>query len=256
MVSWNSVSAAVSYRLRYRPANGNFWTTVSTASTSLMLTGLTPATNYVAQVAANCGGSFSPNSGLISFTTPAPGVVCQQSATFNVFQSGPGTVLATWAWVDAATRYQVQYRPATSVFWTTVNRDQPTTSALITGLQAGVTYQFRLRVVCGTQSMPWQGPITFTPLKVGQAMGDDQLQMTVFPNPNDGEFILSLNAIEGKTQLRIYDLTGRTVYVGAVETHSGANRFTLNLRDVLPSGLYFLFAESAQGTAAVKFNVK
>ncbi len=256
-LSWNSVSTATTYRVRYRPVSSNFWTTVATAATSVGLIGLTPSTQYVAQVAANCNGAFSPNSGLISFTTAAVGATCQQTAQFNVFQSAPGSVLVTWTLVQAATRYQIQYKPSNSVFWTTVNRDQPFTSALITGLQAGVTYQFRMRVVCGIQNMPWQGPINITLNgKAGDNLGDDELQAALFPNPNDGEFVLSLNAIEGKTNLRVFDVTGRTVYVSTVETQSGANQFTLNLRDVLSPGLYFLLTESIQGTATVKFSVK
>jgi hypothetical protein len=256
-LSWNSVPQAVSYRVRYRPASSNFWTTVSTAATSVGIVGLTPSTNYVAQVASNCGGVFSLNSGLISFTTAAAGAICQQSPQFNVFQNAPGTVLVTWSLVEAATRYQIQYRPSNSVFWTTVNRDQPITSALIPGLQAGVTYQFRMRVVCGTQSMAWQGPINITLNgKAGDNLGDGELQVALFPNPNNGEFVLSLNAIAGKTNLRIFDLTGRTVFVSAVETQNGPNQFTLDLRDALPSGIYFLFTESEQGTATVKFSVK
>ena len=256
-LSWNSVPEAVSYRVRYRPASSNFWTTVSTAATSVGLIGLTPATNYVAQVASNCGGVFSLNSGLISFTTSAAGAVCEPTSLFNAFQSAPGTVLVTWSLVEAATRYQIQYKPSNSVFWTTVNRDQPITSALIPGLQAGVTYQFRMRVVCGTQNMAWQGPINITLNgKAGDNLGDGELQAALFPNPNNGEFVLSLNAIAGRTNVRIFDLTGRTVFVSAVETQNGPNQFTLDLRGTLPSGLYFLFTESAQGTATVKFSVK
>ncbi|MCS7086947.1 MAG: T9SS type A sorting domain-containing protein, partial [Bacteroidia bacterium] len=133
----------------------------------------------------------------------------------------------------------------------------PINSALITGLQAGVTYQFRLRVICGTQAMPWQGPITLTiGGKVGQAIGDGMFQVSLFPNPNPGRFTVSIQAETGTVDMRILDFMGRTVYVGTFETQTGANQYNLDLSQMLSPGLYFLQTESPQGTATAKFFVE
>ncbi len=72
-VNWSAVSSATGYNLRYRTTGSSTWTTVAASSTSKVLTGLTPATNYEYGVQAICSsgpGSFSSSSG---FTTSSAG---------------------------------------------------------------------------------------------------------------------------------------------------------------------------------------
>ncbi len=72
-LSWGAVSGATSYNLQYKPSSSSTWTTVSSSTTSVSLTGLTASTTYQAQVQAVCASGSSAYSAQISFTTSSAG---------------------------------------------------------------------------------------------------------------------------------------------------------------------------------------
>ncbi|MGM0581417.1 MAG: GEVED domain-containing protein [Bacteroidota bacterium] len=68
-MEWGDVSGA-SYDVRYRVSGTSSWTTESTSSSSLSLSGLSSTTQYEAQVRSKCSdGTSSAYSSSISFTT-------------------------------------------------------------------------------------------------------------------------------------------------------------------------------------------
>ncbi len=70
-ISWNSVSGAT-YDVRYRAAGTSSWTTASVSGTSYTISGLSPTTQYEAQVRSKCSdGSTSQYSSSTNFTTIA-----------------------------------------------------------------------------------------------------------------------------------------------------------------------------------------
>lgn len=141
-LNWAAVSGTSSYTAQYKLASASTWTPAgSTSSTSLNITGLTAATNYVWSVKADCS-AFSTNA---SFTTtgssgcPAP----TQLISFNILQTG---ATLNWAAVTGATGYTVQYKPSTSGTWTSVNTTTNTT--VLTGLTANTTYNWQVKANC------------------------------------------------------------------------------------------------------------
>ncbi len=69
-VSWNSVSSANSYSLRYRQQGTSSWTTVNTSATTYNITGLSPLTTYDVQLQSNCdAGETSGYSNTQNFST-------------------------------------------------------------------------------------------------------------------------------------------------------------------------------------------
>lgn len=68
-VSWNAVSSANSYDLRYREQGTTPWTTVSVSGTSYSITGLTPLTTYDVQLQSDCGAETSGYSTSQNFST-------------------------------------------------------------------------------------------------------------------------------------------------------------------------------------------
>ncbi|WP_424961542.1 S8 family serine peptidase [Ekhidna sp.] len=68
-LSWNAVSGAT-YDVRYRETGTSTWATQATSGASASLTGLTPQTQYEAQVRSKCSdGSNSAYSSSVNFTT-------------------------------------------------------------------------------------------------------------------------------------------------------------------------------------------
>ncbi|WP_438423499.1 M14 family zinc carboxypeptidase [Aquimarina macrocephali] len=68
-LSWSANSGAT-YDVRYRVTGSSNWTTLSSNTNTINITGLTATTQYEAQVRSNCaGGASSPYGTLINFTT-------------------------------------------------------------------------------------------------------------------------------------------------------------------------------------------
>ncbi|MDY8135083.1 choice-of-anchor B family protein [Aquimarina sp. 2201CG5-10] len=68
-VSWGSVAAAT-YDVRYRATGTSAWTTNTSSGTSYVISGLSPTTQYEAQVRSKCSdGSTSQYSNSVTFTT-------------------------------------------------------------------------------------------------------------------------------------------------------------------------------------------
>ncbi len=68
-LSWAPVAGASGYAIQYRPIGTATWSTTSSGSTSVAITGLLPATSYEFEVEAMCGSGASGFSGSGAFTT-------------------------------------------------------------------------------------------------------------------------------------------------------------------------------------------
>lgn len=69
-LNWASVSTATSYNVQYKLASGSTWTTLTSVTTSIAISGLNASTTYQFKVQAVCSstGGYSP---VASFATPA-----------------------------------------------------------------------------------------------------------------------------------------------------------------------------------------
>jgi hypothetical protein len=62
----------------------------------------------------------------------------------------------------------------------------------------------------------------------------------IFPNPNDGNFSLQLNASNSmKTNVRIYTSSGKLAHEKPYSLNEGRNKLTFNLNP-LPAGIYYV----------------
>ncbi len=152
-ISWVTQAAAASYQLRYRLAGSAAWSVVSTANTSINLTGLVSGANYQYQVRAICDTEnffASVYSQIQTFATEGP----QCLAPVASVSGSPGTS-TTISWIDAAEgaaaeEYVYRYRLLGVTEWTQgVATSNQTT---LTGLLEGQTYQFRVSAVCDGQN--------------------------------------------------------------------------------------------------------
>ena len=142
-VSWSASANASSYDLDYRPAGGS-WTTVSTASTSYNLTGLTAETTYEVKVSTVCSFGNSEYSSTVSATTDAD-PICEVVSNLTVANITNTSLTASWNAASNGDSYNVEYR-SVGGSWITANT--AATSYNINGLNAETSYEVRVSTVC------------------------------------------------------------------------------------------------------------
>ncbi len=79
------------------------------------------------------------------------------------------------------------------------------------------------------------------------------LNLKVYPNPSNGEFVVELSGVEADVQINVMDVTGRMVYT------EGANlngNFRTNLNLDVASGSYLLQIASEQGVVTRKIQIQ
>ncbi|RYF55894.1 MAG: hypothetical protein EOO39_37430, partial [Cytophagaceae bacterium] len=140
-VSWPAVSGATSYTVKYGTTSGAYGITASTtASSPLLISGLTSGQTYYVMVSAvNAGGSVNANS-----EGSATTIASFLTSTFTPSLLG-GSV--AWSSVAGATSYDVLYdttskTAAQSYASAALGVASP---AAISALAAGTTYYFRVR---------------------------------------------------------------------------------------------------------------
>ena len=159
-LNWTAVPGALSYNIQYRPVGSSTWTSTTSTTTSINISGLTCATNYEYQVETVCSSGtsgFSPSSTFV--TSACPGCPMPTS----LFASSVTLSSATLNWHSAigAAGYVAQYRQTGTTTWTTTSTID--TFWNITGLSCGTTYEFQVQTVCsGSSTSAFTASTTFT----------------------------------------------------------------------------------------------
>ncbi|WP_309640774.1 fibronectin type III domain-containing protein [Flavobacterium sp.] len=142
-LSWDAVSGASSYNVRYRKAGTAIWTNTTATNTPLNITGLLPATNYEFAIQALCSAT-SDYSDLTYFTTLTAYCVTPSSLVASNVTASTATL--SWAAVEGASSYTIQYRRISTTTWTTTTAATNTLS--ITGLLESSAYEFQVQAAC------------------------------------------------------------------------------------------------------------
>ena len=163
-ISWASVANATSYAVDYKTAASATWTslTLSQATTSATLSGLTAATAYNWRVRATCPAGTG-NNVQANFTT-LPN--CGDATGLTSSAVGTNTATITWTAVANVTSYTVEYKLNAATIWTPVTLTTLTsTTANLTGLTQGSLYNWRVRATCpaGTGNLVTANFTTTTP---------------------------------------------------------------------------------------------
>ncbi len=141
-LNWQATAGAT-YDVRYRAIGNTNWTTLSSNTNTINITGLVATTSYEAQVRGNCaGGSSSPYSASINFTTTEV-PLCAGINSFpyaESFESGLGT------WTNAT---------GDDINWT---RDSGGTPSNTTGPSTGQSGSFYLFTEASTSANPPGSP--------------------------------------------------------------------------------------------------
>lgn len=143
VVNWEAGNATA-WKLSYKKADADQWTTVNVTENTYTLTDLVQNTNYLVRVAADCGTVGMSAEDAMSFTTVAD---CPAPTTLDVQHHTANTVV-TWVGVPDVTSYEVQYATAGTNFWSSTVVTN-VTSLIINGLTEGASYDVRVRSLCG-----------------------------------------------------------------------------------------------------------
>jgi Metallo-peptidase family M12/Secretion system C-terminal sorting domain/Fibronectin type III domain len=163
LVSWVSVSGAVSYKVEYKLSSSASWTTASTAvfGTSYTLSGLSAGTVYNVRVSTNCAALTSVPSAEATFTTASIGT-CAAPATPSILATTANSASISWGFVSGAVSYKIEYKIQSAVSWTLASSAAFGTFYNLSGLSAGTTYNIRISTNCAAGTSVPSGAATFS----------------------------------------------------------------------------------------------
>ncbi len=159
-LGWTAVSGATSYAIQYRFVGAAAWTSTSSTTNSLSLSGLTASTNYEYQVQTICASGSAAFSTSATFTTSAP-FVCNAPAGLTSTVTSSGATVS-WTAVSGAVSYAVDYKLSTATTWTSAATASTATSIAISGLTASTLYDWRVSTNCGTNGASGFSTAQFT----------------------------------------------------------------------------------------------
>ncbi len=257
-ITWDPVPGATNYQVRYRKKtidNSDPWTTVGTGGPNSVKTisGLDDFRIYEYRVRAYCNDAWGNYSELYRFYASTCDYPDLSSFQFTYPQ--PGKVRIEWALVDDATKYQIRYREQTGGSWSTVGTTPGNNFKTISGLNAGTTYEFRIRSYCSSfwsqYSYLPDTPTFTTPRSWARINKTGLLEgIKVFPNPVSDVLYIELPIRETSTFYQVFDVFGRILEQGEIQQR--ANSFVLATTK-WQEGTYFIrFEEKGKETIIQK----
>ncbi|HZG01338.1 MAG TPA: ice-binding family protein, partial [Chitinophagales bacterium] len=238
VLNWTGSSSAVKYRVSMLNMTSGVQKLyfVNAPATTRLLQNLQPNTMYKIRVRAQCsttGATLSSWTAPVYLTTLTAALApCEAPANITSTVTSGTTATIAWTAVSGTSGYQLRYRPAGSLTWMPIASNTGTqSSASLTGLQAGTTYEYQMRTKCTLNPKTWSfysSVYTFaTSMRLGES---DAVAFSLYPNPSNGTVNVSTNFTAGT--ITIYDAVGKTVSTLAVTNESAVTRLT-----GLPAGL-------------------
>lgn len=271
-LGWTTVSGATSYNVQYKLSSSGTWTTTTSATNSLALSGLSASTSYDFQVQAVCAGGSSSYSSPSSFTTSSSGGCTETYEPNNT----SGTAAAISFGVDISSQISTSsdndyysfansssaknikltltnlpadydlrlFKPNGSTAKSSTNGGT-TSETIIYNTSTVGTYKIRVWGYNGAYSTSQCYILhvytSATPFKLDEsgAMGSDKDLISLYPNPAASSVTLEYNeAASFDGTVRVLNLLGQSMLEERHQLNAG-DRIQLNV-SALPSGQYFV----------------
>lgn len=244
-LNWGASQNVNSYYVRWRPTSGGNWSAAYTTATNRVLTGLSSATQYEAQVMLFCNNtttSTSAWSAPITFTTltVAAPVICNIPMGLAVSAITPTSALATWTAAVNATSYQVKWSVQGSGIWSSAFTTN--VSRLLTPLMPNTMYEMNVKSYCtGSSNSSKEGSSVLFSTGISSKPSVqntiDNNRVNIYPNPTEGILNIDISDVEeGNVSIKLMDLSGRLIK--EIQTNSLKN-IQLDINN-LSNGIYVL----------------
>ena len=157
--SWEASSSAgfTNYRVEYTALDAINWIAVNTTDTLYQATGLSSGKLYQWRVTTVCGLTNSPINYANFSTLPTSGCASLTGLTATV--SRDTVIVLEWTADTTASYYEFQFRRAGTIDWS--GGISFTDSARVV-LSAGTSYEWQVRMICGTATTGSYTSSTFT----------------------------------------------------------------------------------------------
>ena len=198
-LKWNAVDGATKYEVyRATSKNGTYTKMYTTTSTSYTNSSAVPGTTYYYKVKAICGKSSYGNSAysvVKSITCD-----CARPTVTVKCNENTGKPVLSWKAVDGASKYYI-YRSTdggkTYKYWDSTSKTSYTNS----GAEAGKTYYYMVKAVCGKSSYGNSAQ------SLAKSIVCDCAKPVLSISAVNGKPKLSWNAVDGATKYWVYRST-------------------------------------------------
>ncbi|MCR4811249.1 MAG: fibronectin type III domain-containing protein [Bacteroidales bacterium] len=152
-VSWTAATAATAYEVAYGGTQNvdNADSIIASTATTLTIGGLESEETYYTWVRTVCGEEKTMWRYIGTFETEEP---CVEVVNARVATVTTNAIALNWSINStvgyASTKVLVEYKASDATEWTSV--ETTNNYFMLTGLEGGVTYNFRVRNICGTDS--------------------------------------------------------------------------------------------------------
>jgi hypothetical protein len=289
-VSWAAISGASNYTVQYKKSTATSWTSASTSTTSLNLTGLSSSTIYNWQVRTNCSSGSSAYTVGANFTTQATiSTSCTDAyETNNSFAAAKSIAANTnitallntstdtdwFKFSNTSTAKNIRvtlsnlpadydlrlYNSAGTLLSTSANGGNATEQIKYNNAPVG-TYYIRVYGYNGafnaSTCYTLRADISSTAFKLNGEGENIQTEyentfFEVYPNPNKGFFNYKIDSqITGSYSVSVKDSYGRIVYNESIDKQDQLFESTINLENY-SDGIYFVVLDNGSKIETVK----
>jgi hypothetical protein len=288
---WSAVTGATSYNVQYKVATATTWTSVTTSSTSLIVTGLNVVTTYQWQIRAVCTSGTSAYSSTLTFTTTKSGCsdVYEPNASYTTAGIIPTNTTITGIisssidgdWYKVTTvapntkikillsnlpaDYDVRLYNSALTYLAISQNGGTTSESIIYNATTVNTYYIRVYGYNGVYNSTTCYSLLVNSSSISFKLSADEEeitpeeaigQMKVYPNPAHDNVNVAFNsAIDQLATIRVFDMMGKTVFLMPVELTTGENKFNFDM-SVVPQGIYFCELQNSSDRIVTKFIVE